>query len=278
LNLLECTDVLESINSVSIFGAEKFLDFYHHVRQNHAVFPETGNFYTPKIAYHLKFTSDYYRRSGRVPRFRSSGFLLDWAEGYLRRECYPLIPIVVFVRNGPNTPFRNTNWPAWLNFFRKTIASYPVIFFIINDFFNPLPIPDDLKSRVLESTEGTISTKYRAALTQKASLVLATSVGSCAYIIFTETPFLVFGMDNAAFGAAFNIAQHGMTADLQFPWSSKYQRIFPEPANAANLQEKFAEMYALLQKDSRLIPPYYDSFEAANEERPKPNIVAPVHK
>jgi len=260
LNLAEATDVLESMTSLSIFDAKKFLGFYRRVRQNHVIFPDNGVLYFPKIAYHLTFTSDYYRMSGYAPKFKSSGILLDWAEGYFHQKCCPMIPIVVFVRNASNH-LRNTNWPAWLDFFRQVIDPYPVKFFIVNDFWNPLTVPEDLQSRVLVSTEATISVKYRAALTQKASLIMGTSHGSFAHCIFNETPYLLFGMDNVEFNAKLNISLHGMTEDLQFPWATKYQRVFPEQADTTNLKDKFEGMYALLQKDGKLIPSYYNYSE-----------------
>lgn len=259
LNLAENTDLLKSISSLSIFDSKhKFLSFYQNTRHTHKVFPDNGLVYIPKSAYHLKGVSDYFRSTGYVPKFESSGVLLDWAEKYFIEKSYPLFPVVIFVRNSKTHSGRNTNWSVWLDFFRAVVDKYPVKFFIVNDFWNPVDVPSELETKVTISAEATISTKYRCALTQRATLVMGPAIGSAACVLFTDTPYLTFGFDNEYFDAAFNIREHGMTEDLQFPWHSNYQRIFPVQAGDAEyIKARFEEMYALLGKDHRLEPNYF---------------------
>lgn len=260
LNIAESTDVLRSVSSLSIFdNSNKFLDFYHNVRRTHMVFPNNGLIYQSKSKYYLKYVSDYYKSSGFVPKFQSSQVLLEWAERYILEKACPLIPIVVFVRNSSTHPKRNTLWSEWVDFFRDVIHKYPVKFFIVNDFWNPVDVPLDLNNRVIVSPEPTISTKYRCALTQKCSLVVATSIGSFAYNILTDTPYLLFNMDNEIFSSDRNKQAHGMTSDLQFPWSSKYQKTFPGRGALNYIREEFEKMYVQLDEDGKLVPSFYKS-------------------
>jgi hypothetical protein len=258
LNLAEASESLKSVSSLSIFdNKHKFLSFYHKARYAHKVFPETGVVYEPQRCYHFKDVSAYYRATGFVPKFESSGVLLSWAEKYFLEKSYPLLPVVVFLRNSDVHPTRNTNLPVWFDFFRRAIAKYPVKFFVVNDFWNPVSIPADLAANVVISPEATISVKYRAALMQKASLVLSVNTGSFVHCYFMKTPYLVFGWDSDVFSADFNISEHGLNKDLRFPWATKYQIVFPEYGDTEYIFSRFEELSGLLKKDNCFIPAYY---------------------
>ncbi len=258
LNIAESVDLLPSLASMSIFDRNhNFLDLYCSSKATHLMFPENGRIYVPKRRYHLRYASEFFRQTGFIPRFQSSPVLLDWAQRYMLEKCYPLVPIVVFVRNATVHPARNSKWGEWLEFMREAICKHQIKFVVINDFWNAVEIPQALAERVIVCDEATISTKYRAALTQKCSLVLSVSIGSFAYCIFTDTPYLLFGMDNDIFDAHFNIKEHGMSEDLQFLWQTKYQKTLPTQGGSGYLNEHFEEMYSLLQEDGKIIPSYY---------------------
>lgn len=259
LNLAESAEPLKSISSISIFDDKhKFLSFYHKARYTHKIYPQTGAVYRSQACYHLKYVSDYYRATGFSPKFESSGILLDWAEKYFLEKSYPLLPVIVFVRNSDTQSTRNTVLPVWFDFFRQVICRYPVKFFLINDFWNPINIPADLVTKVVISTEATISAKYRAALTQRASLVMSVNTGSFMYIYFTDTPYLVFGLNNDVFSAEFNLTEHGLNDDLRFPWATKYQRVFCDFGDTGYIFSRFEELHSLLKNDNRFVPDYYN--------------------
>lgn len=264
MNLAECTDLLKNVSTLTIFDdRRKFLSFYHRVRHSHQIYPENGFVYRPKKASHLKMVSDYYRSTGYVPKFQSSQVLLEWAERYFLEKSYPLIPVVVFIRNAKNHLGRNTDLPSWFGFMRQALKQHNVKFFLINDFWNPVPIPEDLRETIEVSVEATISTKYRSALTQRASLIMGTNVGSLAPVLFGDVPYLIFGFDNAYFNAELNIKIHGMTPDLQFPWASKYQKIFGPNGDVHFIGQRFDNMFKLLESDGKLIPSYFMTVDSS---------------
>lgn len=260
LNLAECAEPLKSISSISIFDdTRKFLSFYHKARYAHKIYPEAGALYLPQASYHLKYVSDYYRSTGFVPKFESSGILLDWAEKYFFQNCYPLLPVVVLVRNSDIQLTRNTPFLELFDFFRRAVSKYPVKFFVVNDFCNPVKIPADLSGKVIVSPEATISVKYRVALMQKTSFIISSVCGGpFVHCFFMDTPYLVFGLDNDVFSAKWYITEHGMNDDLRVPWATNYQRAFPEYGDAEYIFSRFEELYDLLKKDNRLIPISYN--------------------
>lgn len=260
LNLAECTDLLSSVSSVSIFdNKHKFLNFYQKARYTHKVFPEEKLFYRPQRCYLIKtYITDYYKATGFVPRFKSSGILLRWAEEYFLKNSYPLLPIVMFVRNMKFQPARNTNWPVWTDFFRDFTNKYPVKFFIVNDFWDPFTVPPDLAAKVVICAEATVSVKYRAALTQRCAFVATTGVGSFTYCFFTDTPYIFFGMINEYYSVQRSKDLLGINDDLSFPWATKYQKTYSHGVEDKEyIMSKFEEMYALLDKDGCLIPEYF---------------------
>jgi len=260
LNLAECAEPFKSISSLSIFdNKHKFLSFYQKARHTHKIFPETGVIYKPQACYHLKQISDYYRVSGFVPKFEPSALLLDWAEKYFMKNSYPFVPVVILMRNLARFPGKNTNLNDWFGFMRLAIAEYPVKFFIVNDFWNPVEIPADLTERVVISAETTVSVKYRVALAQKSAMVIGGMAGSTLCCIFSDTPYLIFGLNNVIFNAKFHIIEHGLNEDLHFPWVSKYQMMFPEYGDRDYIFSRFGKLYGLLIEDGLLIPRYFDS-------------------
>src|SRR3989338_6948698 len=263
LNLAECAECLRSINSFSLFeSTNKFLGFYLHLSLSCKTYPENSFCYVPKSQYHLSEVADYFRKSGFVPRFQSSQVLLDWAENYFIKESYPSLPVVVFVRNSKTNPGRNTKWPVWLDFMRAIIAQYDIKFFIVNDFWNPVEIPVDLKAKVVISREATISSKYRSALTQRASLLMGQCIGSSAYCFFIYTPHLLFGYDNEYYSAELNIKMHGFNSDLRPPWATSYQMVYPQHGDVDYIKERFDKMYQLLDRDKKLISDYFKRVSA----------------
>lgn len=267
LNLTECADMLRSVGSLSIFDdGHKFLSFYRRARYTHQVCPNFGNpvVYTPRTFYTLRPVSDFYNRTGRVPRFESSGVLLEWAEKYFVENCYPILPVVVLVRNSRTHPHRNTDWGQWLKFFQwARLGQYPVKFFVVNDFWNPVTLPDEYRDNVCISAEATISTKYRLALMQSASLTIGQAGGPFFAAVLTNISFLMFGLAKAAENGSLDFLKKiGFTDDFQLPWLTKYQKILLED-DAEFLTARFAEMYSLLQADQRLVPSYWPSPEPA---------------
>ncbi|MBI1870531.1 MAG: hypothetical protein HYS07_04975 [Chlamydiae bacterium] len=260
MNLAECADLLRSVSTLVIFDDRmKFLSFYQRVRHSHQIYPENGFVYRPRKASHLKTVSDYYRSTGYVPKFQSSQVLLEWAEKYFLERSYPLIPVVIFIRNSKTHPGRNTDLPTWFSFMRKVLNQYNVKFFLVNDFWNPVSIPEDLREKIEVSVEATMSTKYRVALTQRASLIMGQCIGSAVPIYLEDTPYLMFGFDNEYFSAQLNIELYGMTPDLQFPWASQYQKIFGTKGDAPFIQQQFDMMFHMLESRGKLVPNYFRS-------------------
>lgn len=258
LNLAECAESLKSISSLSIFdNKHKFMSFYRKARYTHKIFPENGSIYRPIDCYCLRDVSDYYRASGFVPKFEPSDFLLEWAETYFKEKSYPFLPIVVFIRNSKTQTERNTKLQIWFDFFRAVIAQYPVKIFIVNDFWNPVIIPEDLSSRVLVCQEATISAKYRLALMQKSCFTVSTVIGSIIHCFFIDKPYLLFGWDSKYFSFEYNKMLHGVNEDLRLPWADKYQKVFPKQESTEYIVSKFKELYNLLDQDNRLVPEYY---------------------
>jgi len=262
LNLAECTDLLPSVSSLSIFDdPNKFLPFFQLTCKAHHVYPNVGNpkLYQPIPAYGMKPVADYYNRKGWVPRFQSSGILLKWAEKYFLKNSYPLLPVVLFVRKQKDHPYRNTIWSEVLTFLESVKGEFLVKFFIVNDFWNPVVLPETHRENAQICVEATISHKYRAALMQRATLIMGQTVGPFfSTAPFLNTPFLNFGFDRVFSGRSLesHIAFHGMTANGQFPWLNKYQKMIGE-GDAKSMLVKFGEMYELLENDERLVPSYW---------------------
>lgn len=264
LNLAECADLLRSVSSLSIFDDEhKFLSFYHRARYTHKVCPNVGNpvVYEPRTNYNLRPVADFFHRTGHVPRFESSGVLLEWAERYFLQNSYPMLPVVVIVRNSKTHPDRNTDWPEWLKFFQWVRCNqYPVRFFVVNDFWNPVVLPDEYRQNVCICVEATISTKYRQALLQRASLFVGQGCGPFFSAVLMNTPFLMFGLAKSMIDGSLDYQKemNGYTDDWQLPWLSKYQKMLMGD-DAEFITAKFAEMYALLEGEQRLTPAYWPS-------------------
>ena len=83
---------------------------------------------------------------------------------------------------------------------------------------------------------------------------MSVSGGPFIYCYFTDTPYLVFGLDSNEFSAAFYVAEHGMNEDLRFPWASKYQLAFPKIGDTEYIFTRFKGLYEVLDKDGRLMP------------------------
>lgn len=242
--ILPAAQVNPILRSLLLFGSHKHLEkFIADNAGRYVVWPSLGLYAAREYLFYHCIDSlfpDYFRKHGNLPRLSSRPAVAEWAISFLAKHAEEgLVPISIQLRNNPTTPARNSNYPAWVNFFSKCAKDYPAKFFVI---CAPSEIEPGLRilPNVVIAKDFHTSLEQDLAIIEASDMHMGASSGPGTIALFNRKPYCMFGFDGSEDLVA-SLGQEGHR--IRYSFSAEYQYWIRETETYEILLAEFENLW-----------------------------------
>jgi len=197
-SILPAAQVNPYLGSLLLFDShrrlEKYIadniDFYH-------VWPTLKQYAAKEYLFHYCFNhlfSEHFAKHGRLPALQSRRAALNWAKGFLAQHAGDALAVTVQLRKNPANPKRNSNYEAWLAFFRQCAGRYHARFIVICQH-------SEIDARLREIPNVVVAKDYGTTLEQDLALLeagachMGAASGPGTMVQFNGKPYCMFNWD-----------------------------------------------------------------------------------
>lgn len=249
-SILQAAQVNPYLGSFFLFDSHSSLESYvADNKSNYQVWPSLGLYASREYLFYHCFNElfyQFYEANRKLPNLGSRPAAKSWVFEFLRAHVQSPVVGTVQLRRNLNNPERNSNYDAWLGFFRYCADHYPVKFVVICAPAEIDPKLRDLPNVVIAKDHYT-SLELDLALIEAADFHMGASSGPSTIAQFNGKPYCVFGwkIDPAVF--------KDLTHDRhrhRFYFSTPFQNWIVEEENTELLIKEFQNIWKEVQAES----------------------------
>ncbi len=233
----------------SVFQFDSRSEFYCFLKQNinrYQIYPpisaqlkESFNFYGGAT---LREIRDFYNERGFIPYLAINDYHLGWAYNLYRTQAKGLLPVVVCLRNRPDSPHRNADKDVWLSFFDLCKSTFPEVVFVIIGMREEIFKEFRDRSNVIVAKDYGSTLVDDFALIRTSLLFMSVNTGGSTIANFSDVPYLIFGMSLEW------REQMGLKPDSSWEFATQDQKIFYSSfiITPHSLLKEFSNLYCVL--------------------------------
>ncbi len=195
-----------------------------------------------------EYIQRYYRKHRSIPALSCRKDLLVWARGFFAANACGCLPVIVHLKNNPDTKGQsNANMNVWYEFFKTCGMLRDLKFILIGEDWISAAIkglPNVILSRLLGS-----DLAGDLALIQAGPIFMGMSSGPCNMAIFNNHPYVIFKNPNHH---AKEMAKE-LRGEDRFLFSTSGQRLLRQAETPGILLRELAELcaYAIKKRKRR---------------------------
>ena len=197
-SLLPVAQMNPHLGSLFLFNSHRQLESFiaDNISYYH-VWPTLPQYASREYLYNYCFNElfySYYQQHGALPNLTSRPAALAWAKQFIEEHAPSSVSVTVQLRNNKVNPARNSNYDAWIAFFKHCGERYPVKFIVICGYSEVDPRLRHMKN-VTVAKDYCTSVEQDLALIEAARMHMGASSGPGTMVLFSSKPYCIFNWE-----------------------------------------------------------------------------------